>query len=92
MALKKRIIDEEIDINQELFEKYFKIQRPSDMFKCLYQKNVYYYYYCYDYDYYKMETFFMDTENSKTNESHRFRLDLSDKLNLKNPKKKYGFS
>ena len=35
-----------------------------------------------------METIFMNTENSKTNESHRFRLDLADKLNLKNPKKK----
>ena len=32
-----------------------------------------------------METIFMNTENSKTNESHRFRLDLTDKLNLKNP-------
>ena len=29
----------------------------------------------------------MNIENSKTNESHRFRLDLADKLNLKNPKK-----
>ena len=29
----------------------------------------------------------MNTENSKTNESHRFKLDLTDKLNLKNPKK-----
>ena len=29
----------------------------------------------------------MNTENSKTNESHRFRLDLTDELNLKNPKK-----
>ena len=29
----------------------------------------------------------MNTENSKTNKSHRFRLDLTDKLNLKNPKK-----
>ena len=29
----------------------------------------------------------MNTENSKTNERHRFRLDLTDKLNLKNPKK-----
>ena len=29
----------------------------------------------------------MNTENSKTNESHRFKLDLADKLNLKNPKK-----
>ena len=34
-----------------------------------------------------METFFMDTKNSKTNESHRFKYDLIDKLDLKNPKK-----
>ena len=39
----------------------------------------------------KMETIFMNTEHSKTNESHRFRLDLTDQLNLKNPKK-YGCS
>ena len=39
-----------------------------------------------------METIFMNTENSKTNESHRFRLDLANKLNLKNPKKNHGFS
>ena len=55
----------------------------------------------YDYDYFYffiamiidtiyiiiMETIFLNAENSKTNESHRFRLDLTDKLNLKNPKK-----
>ena len=29
----------------------------------------------------------MNTENSKTNEPHRFRLDLTDKINLKNPNK-----
>ena len=34
-----------------------------------------------------METIFMNTENSKTNEPHRFRLDLTDTLNLKNPNK-----
>ena len=34
----------------------------------------------------------MNTENSNTNESHGFKLNLTDKLNLKNPKKKYGFS
>ena len=34
-----------------------------------------------------METIFMNTENSETNESHRFKLALADKLNLKNPKK-----
>ena len=34
-----------------------------------------------------METFFMNTKNSKTNESHRFKYDLIDKLDLKNPNK-----
>ena len=29
----------------------------------------------------------MNTENSKTSEPHRFKLDLTDKLNLKNPNK-----
>ena len=29
----------------------------------------------------------MNTENSKTSEPHRFKLDLNDKLNLKNPSK-----
>ena len=32
----------------------------------------------------RMETIFMNTENSKTNEPHRFKLDLEDKLKLKN--------
>ena len=30
----------------------------------------------------------MNTENSKTNEPHKFRLTLADKLNLKDPNKK----
>ena len=34
-----------------------------------------------------METIFMNTENSKTNESDRFRFDLTDKSNLKNHNK-----
>ena len=34
-----------------------------------------------------METVFMNSKNSKTSESHRFRLDLTDKLNLKDPQK-----
>ena len=35
----------------------------------------------------KMKTIFMNNENSKTSEPYRFRLDLSDKLNLTDPKK-----
>ena len=34
-----------------------------------------------------MVAIFMNTENSKTNEPHRFKLDLTDKLNLNNPNK-----
>ena len=34
-----------------------------------------------------METIFINSENSKTNESHKFRLNLTDKLNLTDPKK-----
>ena len=34
-----------------------------------------------------METIFMNTEISKTNEPHRFRLSLAHKLNLKKPNK-----
>ena len=35
----------------------------------------------------KMETFFMNTKNSKTNEPHRLKYNLIDKLDLKNPTK-----
>ena len=34
-----------------------------------------------------METIFMNTEDSKTSEPHRFKLDLTGKRNLKDPKK-----
>ena len=34
-----------------------------------------------------METLFMNTDNSKTNEPYRFRLLLADKINLKDPSK-----
>ena len=39
-----------------------------------------------------METIFMNSENSKTSESHRFRLDLTDKLDLKDPKENMGLA
>ena len=34
-----------------------------------------------------MEAIFTNIENSKTNEPHRFKLDLTDKINLKNSNK-----
>ena len=39
------------------------------------------------YDIYKIETFFMNTKNSKTSELHRLKYNLIDKLDLKNPNK-----
>ena len=35
----KYIIDKEIDLNEELFKKYFKIQKPSDMLMYLNKTN-----------------------------------------------------
>ena len=35
----------------------------------------------------KVETFFMNNKNSKTNEPYRFKYDLIDKLDLKNQNK-----
>ena len=35
----------------------------------------------------KMETFFMNSRNSKTNKPNRFKYDLIDKLDFKNPNK-----
>ena len=34
-----------------------------------------------------METFFINTKNSKINEANRFKYDLIDKLDFKNPNK-----
>ena len=39
------------------------------------------------YDIDKMETFFINTKNSKTSEPHRLKYNLIDKLDLKNPNK-----
>ena len=40
----------------------------------------------------KMETFFMNNKNSKTNEPNRFKYNLIDKLDLKNPNKKMALA
>ena len=37
-----------------------------------------------------METIFINSENSKTNESNKFIYQFTDKLNLKNPNKNIG--
>ena len=40
----------------------------------------------------KMETFFMNSRNRKTNEPNRFKYGLNDKLDLKNPNKKMALA
>ena len=44
----------------------------------------------FDQHYLNMETIFMNTENSKTNESNKFIYQFTDKPNLKNPHKNIG--
>ena len=39
-----------------------------------------------------METFFMNSKNSKTNEPYKFKYDLIDKLDLRNPNKKMALA
>ena len=39
-----------------------------------------------------MEAIFMNIENNKTSEPHKFKLDLTDKRNLKNPNKSMGLA
>ena len=39
-----------------------------------------------------MELIFINTQNSKTSQPHRFKLGLTDKLNLKNPNKKMALA
>ena len=39
-----------------------------------------------------METFFMNSNNSKTNEPYKFKYDLIDKLDLRNPNKNMALS
>ena len=39
-----------------------------------------------------METIFINIENSKSNEPHKFRLPLADTLNLKDPNKNMVFA
>ena len=41
----------------------------------------------FDQDYLRMETIFINTKNSKTNETNKFIYQFTDKLNLKTPNK-----
>ena len=55
---------------------------------CTDQKHLQKYLWKFDQFYLKIKTIFMNTENSKTNESKKFVYQFTDKLNLKTPNNK----
>ena len=62
------------EIRQLLYSLYWSKKLTKQLYK-------------FDWHYLKMQTIFMNTENSKTGETHRFKLDLTGKLNLKTQRK-----
>ena len=71
----------------EIILKNSKTKLGNYCILCTDQKNLQKYLQKFGQHYLIMETIFMNSENSKTNEPYRFKLDLIDKLNLKDPKK-----
>ena len=63
------------EIRQLFFSLYGLQNLPKQLYKCLIDTIL------------NMESIFMNSENSKTSESRRFNLDLTDKLYLKDPRK-----
>ena len=65
-------------LKNEVRQLLYSLYRWKKLTKKLYKKLL-------DWHYLKMETIFMNSENSKTSRQHRFKLDFTDKLNLKDP-------
>ena len=65
-------------LKNEIRQLLYSLYRSKKLTKQLYK---------FDWHYLKMQTIFMNTENSKTGETHRFKLDLTGKLNLKTQRK-----
>ena len=65
-------------LKNEIRQRFYSLCRSKKTYKTTLQK--------FGRHYLKMETIFMNSEKIKTNELHRFRLDLREKLNLKDPK------
>ena len=72
-------------LKNELRQILYSLYRSKVLTKTVYNnliKSICAYHYIY-----KMETFLMNSKNSKTNEPNRFKYDLIDNLDLKNPNK-----
>ena len=72
-------------LKNEVRQILYSLYRSKVLTKTVYNnlnKSIHAYHYIY-----KMETFFMNTKNSKTNEPNRFKYGLIDKLDLENPNK-----
>ena len=67
-------------LKNEIRQLLYSLYRSKNITEQVYKKFDWYYLK-------RMETIFMNTGNSKRNEPHRFKLNLADKLNLKNPNK-----
>ena len=65
-------------LKNEIRQLLYSLYRSKKLTKQLYK---------FDWHYLKMQTIFMNTENSKTGETHRFKLDLTGKLNFKTQRK-----
>ena len=75
-------------LKNEVRQILYSLYRSKVLTKTVYNnlnKSIHAYHYIY-----KMETFFMNTKNSKTNEPNRFKYGLIDKLDLKKSKQKCG--
>ena len=65
-------------LKNEIRQLVYSLYRSKKLTKQLYK---------FDWHYLKMQSIFMNTENSKTGEPHRFKLDWTGKLNLKTQRK-----
>ena len=70
-------------VKNEIRQAFYSLYRSKKTYKTTLQK--------FGWHYLKMETIFINSQNIKTNEPHRFRLDITDKLTLKQPLKKHDF-
>ena len=70
-------------VKNEIRQAFYSLYRSKKTYKTTLQK--------FGWHYLKMETIFINSQNIKTNEPHRFRLDITDKLTLKQTLKKHDF-
>ena len=73
---------------QKIIQKNLKIKLGNYYILCTDQKTYKKYLWEFSWHYLNMETIFMKTETSKTNECNKFIYQFTDKFNLKTPKSK----